>query len=140
MKSNGWATRVGEVGTASLLEIAWTLAALIGLIVTLANVSEGMRDLMLGLTGRGGPLVPVVAWNNVRNEIVLASVLTGFMMIGIVAMNTPNHAPSGDDVGQVLAATILIGLEILIVVNSFLNRRDRQVLKDPSVLIEIKQG
>jgi len=89
-----------------------------------------MRDLILGLTGIGGPLVPVVAWNNVRNEIVLASVLTGFLIIGLVAMGTPNNPDSGSDVGSTVVGAVLIGLELLAVINSFINRRDRQVLKE----------
>jgi hypothetical protein len=119
-----------DLGTATPLEITWSLLALIGLIVTLSNVGEAMRDLILGLTGIGGPLVPVVAWNNVRNEIVIALMLSGFLIIGLVAMTTPTNPDSGSDVGRTVVGAVLIGLELLTVINSFVNRRDRQVLKE----------
>jgi hypothetical protein len=106
-----------------------TILALIGLIIALLNAGEAMRDLMLGLTNVGGELIPVVAWNNVRNELLMVTILSVYLIVGIVGVLTPaNYSPQAD-VAQVLSPILFIGAEMLIVANSFANRHDRIVLK-----------
>jgi hypothetical protein len=110
-------------------EVVVAALALLGLMVTLSNVGEAMRDLMLGLTGIGGSLVPVVAWNNVRNELLLTTVLTGYLLVGVIGMVTPPNGASEATVGLILESVLFVGTEALIVANSVTNRRDRQLLK-----------
>jgi hypothetical protein len=118
-----------DVANISYGEIVVTTLALIGLIVGLLNVSEAMRDLMLGLTNIGGDLIPVVAWNNVRNELLMTTVLSVYLIAGIIgALTPPNDTPQAS-IASILSPVLFIGIEILIVANSFANRHDRALLK-----------
>jgi hypothetical protein len=110
-------------------EVVVTVLALIGLIITLINAGEAMRDLMLGLTNVGGELIPVVAWNNVRNELLMITILSVYLVVGLVgALTPPNYSPQAS-IDSVLSPILFIGAEMLIVVNSFANRHDRLVLR-----------
>ncbi|HYS41438.1 MAG TPA: hypothetical protein VEO01_37970 [Pseudonocardiaceae bacterium] len=111
-----------------------TILALVGLVITLFNISEAMRDLMLGLTGIGGELIPIVAWNNVRNELLLATILSVYLIVGILAVITPPNPSPEATVGRILGVVLYLGTEMLIVVNSIANRRDRQLLRGPQTV------
>ena len=118
-----------DLGYFSFGEVVVTLLAMVGLVVTLLNVGEAMRDLMLGLTNIGGELIPIVAWNNVRNEILMATILSVYLVVGLLGLLTPpNDTPQGVVAG-VLIPVMTIGTEMLIVSNSFANRHDRALLK-----------
>lgn len=106
-----------------------TVLAFIGLIITLVNVGEAMRDLMIGMRNVGGELIPVVAWNNVRNEMLMATILSVYLIVGIVGLLTPPNDSLQATVSSVLSPVLFIGAEMLIVANSFANRRDRALLK-----------
>jgi hypothetical protein len=113
----------------SIGEVVVTVLALVGMIVYLINISEAMRDLMLGLTNVGGELIPIVAWNNVRNEILLLSILSVYMIVGLLGILTPPNDSPQASVAAVLVPALSIFVEILAVANSFANRFDRILLK-----------
>lgn len=115
----------------SFWEAAITAIGFVGLIVALYNVSEAMRDLMLGLAGQANELVPVVAWNNVRGELFMVTVLSVYVIAGVMGMLTPPNPAAEATVTAVVGAIMAIGLELFAVANSFANRRDRQVLRRP---------
>jgi hypothetical protein len=116
-------------------EILVTVLALIGLIIGLLNVSDAMRDLMLGLTNVGGELIPIVAWNNVRNELLMVTILSVYLVVGLVGVLTPpNYSPQAS-ISSVLAPVLFVGAEVLIVANSFANRKDRMILRQHPVAV-----
>lgn len=121
-------------------EFAIAVLALVGLVVTLRNVSEAMRDLMLGLTGRAEELIPVVAWNNVRGEFLMTTILSVYLIYGVMGMLTPPNPSAEGTVTAVVTSVMAIGIEILVVANSFANRWDRQLMRNPRFVMAPEPG
>lgn len=68
--------------TASPWEVLWTTVATIGLLVTLWGLWDAWGDLRYLQTHRLNGVRLLVAWSNVRSEIVRCAVLLMFTVVG----------------------------------------------------------
>ena len=112
-------------GTVNLIEITWTVAALPGLAIWLANRRTARRSLLaVKALGVGNGRL-VVARYSVRKANVLIMVLFVFALIGFVSMVRPsNPEVAGWDWIRVLLTVGLLGAPALL---SWLGWEWRQV-------------
>jgi hypothetical protein len=83
--------------TVSLLEIAWTLAAIVGVCIAIVNCVDANGDLrVLRESGRNGAIKVAAEGELSDQRIILLALVCKFLM-GLVAMTSlPGRAPSGD--------------------------------------------
>lgn len=111
-------------GTASPLEISWSVVAVIGLLFSGWLTLDGSRDFSAVLAAiravppkarKWGPRW-YVALSAIVANAALCLVWLGFIVIGLIAMQFPPPAPNPDQaVSNVWAGWVLIGMEALLV-------------------------
>lgn len=119
-------------GTASLIELLWTLTGLVGIYLTWANLQDA-RQYITALEKVNGQKsskeVKIIAFGHYRNElfrIMMFLVVTG---IGVVAMLTPPAIKNSPVTPVSIAITLgLFTLTALLVMASFLDKRQRELL------------
>lgn len=123
-------------GTASLIEIAWTLLAAIGALYHMRGVHDAGGDLSFlkraGLNGRRR----VVALRNLRSEITRLFVKTIFFGVGVVALVTPPPERTSNTTASLIAGVGLVLALLALTFDSFLERQDRETL----LAMEHEQG
>jgi hypothetical protein len=110
-------------GTASPLEISWTVVACLGLLFSGWLALDGYRDLSAVLAAiravppkarRWGPRWYVALSALVANA-AFCLVWAGFIVIGLIAMRFPPPAPNpGQSVSNMWAGWVLLGMEVLL--------------------------
>lgn len=110
-------------GTASPLEISWTVVAVIGLMFSGWLALDGYRDLSAVLAAiravpprarRWGPRWYVALSALVANA-ALCLVWAGFIVIGLIAMRFPPPPPNQvQSVSNIWAGWVLLGMEALL--------------------------
>lgn len=122
-------------GTASVLEIAWTLVAMVGLVQTARNYKECAMDLDALRSMKDFAWVGprhIVARNNIRHQMQNGCIFLVFLVIGAVSMTQAprdgSNAPP--TLGAVVLAAGLIALECLMMINSVKDARDRHRTMD----------
>lgn len=119
-------------GSASILEVAWTLVGIVGVAFTAGLLRECVGDLR-ALKGAPtyveGGARHIVARQHIRNMAQRLAMLTAFVVIGVALMLTP---PPSQHAGPSRAAAILAGVflfvEFTIVGGSIQDRNDRASL------------
>lgn len=127
------------VGSASAIEIIWTLTGVAGIYFTLDNLKDARLSItairkMNGHNLSSAPELSIIAFGHYRNEVIRMMMCGVIVAVGIAAMITPPIANAPKHTTPVsLAITIgLFMLTALIVSSSFLDRRQRDLLmRDP---------
>jgi hypothetical protein len=102
-----WAIDKVEAGTASWNEILWTLGALMGLAINVRLLRVAQGDMgRLRRANLNGPRT-LVARGNRRNEVVRVLVQLFFLVIGVLAMITPNAVRPDTSLGISLFSLVL---------------------------------
>lgn len=122
-------------GTASLIELLWTLSGLVGVYLTWGN----LRDAKLYITAlrhhsrkNGIKLrreTKIIAFGHYRNEIMRMWMFGIITMVGAVAMATPPAVKHAKVTPVSLAITLgLLAITGILVTSSFLDRRQRDLV------------
>lgn len=118
------------IGTASLLEIAWTVVVAVGLVVVLVNLHGAMTDRALLLASResGSMRKRLIVARNVRRELVRVFLLSLFLIMGVNAL----LLPEGVTGSGVVRAIVIVGLMAsagLLTATSIMDARERARLE-----------
>lgn len=124
------------LGTASPLEIIWTLIAIVGIALALVNLADAWADntAIDEQTKDGlGDLAPsgrVIALDNVGREALLLASLMGLFSLGLISLFSPAPPPSNEPATwRALAfGAILIFVELCLVAKSILGRLRRRAV------------
>lgn len=125
-----------SIGTATLLEMFWTLTGLVGLLINLWALDDAIADL------RWQDALPVpqhdaelrasrarvrIARGNVRDEALRAAIQLVFMLVGIVAMaSAPVDPVRPAPPLQWIVTGAIVAAQVMLVTKSIEARRDRQ--------------
>lgn len=105
----------------TVIEVAWTLLALVGIWLAYLNGIESYRDLeSLGGRQNGRRTIAV---GNFRREVVRGLIQIAWLLIGLVALVTPNRTDAVSPLALLLVLTSA-GMTL----NSWMDRRDRVYL------------
>lgn len=114
------------MSTASLLEVAWTALALVGVSVSALNGWDAIADLqLLKAQSRNGSAL-VIAKGIVRNEAIRLVTQSAFLTIGVIAMVLRNVDPYSGS--RFFLAALFIAAEAGLVYASIADRRDAKYL------------
>jgi hypothetical protein len=118
--------------TASLIEVLWTMAGLIGAYMTWGNLQDTRRYINAIRKRNGtkiGKEVRIIAYGHYRNEIIRIISFVIITSVGAAAMLTPPAVPHQPVTPVSLVVTIgLLLLTALLVAASFMDRRQRDLL------------
>ena len=105
----------------TVLEIAWTALAVLGVYLSVLNSLESWRDYQALMGKQNGRRT--IAIGNIRREVVRVTISGLWLVIGAFAIVAPNRTEEINPVAVVLVATSA-GMAL----NSYLDRRDRLYL------------
>lgn len=123
-------------GTVSLVEIIWTLTGLFGAYFTWSNLNDSKKYVKAVSAMNGERLVlarelRIIAFGHYRNELLRLAMFAIIITIGIAAMLTPPAVAHQPVTPVAIAITMgLLGITALLVIASFLDRRQRDLMKD----------
>lgn len=116
-----------NLGPAGVPEIAWSLAALAGIVAMLLEIDDARGDLLIMYSLKLNGLRELTAKRAIRRSVIKFGVFLLFLAIGIAAMATPSPEASGSPSPlSWIVAGGLIGACILLVLNAWLDRIDRK--------------
>jgi glycerol uptake facilitator-like aquaporin len=118
----------------SLIEIVWLALAAAGIVLATLNGLEALRDFQ-SLNGKTNGR-RTIAVGNLRREVVRGMIHTAFFLIGLLAAATPARPSDGFPV----IAVVLVLASAGMVVNSYLDRRDRLYLLQNGLQPRDSQG
>lgn len=122
-------------GTASLIELLWTLSGLVGIYLTWGN----LRDAKLYITALRNHTsknklklrreTKIIAFGHYRNEIMRLWMFAIITLVGAIAMATPPAIKHPKVTPVSLAITVgLLAITGILVTSSFLDRRQRDLV------------
>lgn len=121
------------IGTASVPEMLWTFAALVGIVLRSIALREALKDrrVVVRMLGDGArETLTIVADATVRTEYIGLFIKFLFFIAGVSAMSAPqNPHPYARVVSWVLALVFIIVI-ILMNINSYLNVATRRDVRE----------
>lgn len=117
----------GILSNASYIELLWTGVALIGFGVSVKATIDAIGDLWyLVRSGRNGARA-IVAWANLRAEVVRSFQQGVFVGVGIFAIATPERPDGLHEYPTTVAAGFIV-MAVVLVLHSLSDQRDRRRL------------
>ena len=118
-------------GNASLLEVAWTITGIIGLVIQIWALSDAIATLHWLEARQMNGARHRVAYGNARDETLRTLIQLIFVCIGLVAMATrPANAHNPVTALSWVVTSGIIATQILLVLKAIFNRRDTLWLID----------
>lgn len=123
---------IPQVGSATAIEIIWTVAGIIVFILSVWNLIGVLNDLVAAsyatAQGEHGVIILMLAWGYTRRELIRVFQCIIIIVIGLLACLTPSPALVATRITIVgLILTIgLVLISLLIGLQSFLDLRQRQ--------------
>jgi hypothetical protein len=120
-------------GSANILEISWTMAGLVVLLVAVPNYLEVRGTLatrLVRVPTENRPIATIIVGGYVRREVLRMFKGALMVVLGVVGMWQPNPTPSlASYTGLVLTAGLFV-LGLTVAAQSLLDRRDRELIDD----------
>lgn len=119
-------------GSASVLEIAWTILGILGLAFTIQGLSQCLADRAALLKSahyikRGAR--DVIARYNIRNMVQRVTIFVAIIVVGTVAMlSTPINTKAGPSPYAATLSGAFLIIELIMVAGAFWDRGDRAEL------------
>lgn len=125
----------------SLVEIAWTAIAIIGVHFSAKNIRDGRADLKALRLVQDGTVqwrvLHIAAFGNIRRDIFRFIIQFGFMIIGLLAGGIP-ASDSITPIGFAFQA-ILLGGSLFLTISAILDSRDRTRLIKLGKVLEAQE-
>lgn len=118
---------IGMTQTASPLEIVWTLIGIIGLITHSILVWRCIVDLSIVDDNHINGAAKMIALANIRRQVIYAIAQVCAVFLGVNAMLAPPNLSAAQDV-PIIGATLIIGWEVLLIINALNDHYDRNKL------------
>lgn len=113
----------------SLVEVLWTLVALIGVYYSTRNVYDGFADLKsLGELKNGRRIVAV---GNIRRDVFRLTIQAIYLAIGLVAGFTPASRAPANLALAIVVGVVFIFTSVLLTLSAFYDHQDRIKLLTP---------
>lgn len=123
---------VPAVGTATVIEILWTLFGIGGLAVVTPNLWAAVHnmDVVAAAPREERPAAAIVIRGAIRRELIRVVILLLLVIVGIVAMGQ-GSSPMGNKttVTGLFVTFVFFGVSALVVAQSVLDKRDSRLVR-----------
>jgi hypothetical protein len=115
--------------TASWVEIIWTVAAVVGLIISIWMLRDTVLDYYHVIVHSATTPKIIIAMGNARSELIKVGVYLLFFVVGVAAMMQPESTTQATVISTILRSAFIVMI-LLMVIGSLWDRFDRrQVLQ-----------